>query len=186
MTSQNQPAFAWHALARHCARCLSGGGAARELAACAHHAALVLVGSCARQGHCTGERPLSFGAWPWCDVSAAASEIQPVFAWHARAHHCARCLSGEGAARELAARPSCRADCGRFMRHAGAMHRQETSLVRRAAVVRRASGGFPESAGFRVERVGAPLRSLSLRRRRSTRDCFARSPCRAYCGWFVR
>ena len=171
---QNQLAFARHARARHCARCLSGGGAARELAAGARRAVVVVVGPCRIKGHCADERPLSFGALPWCDVPAVAtprtsrhsrgtrghagaplhslslrrhstaletaararratlivvglcimkghwtgkrppsfgvrpwcdvpavtSHNQLAFVWHARARHCARCLSAEGAARE--------------------------------------------------------------------------------------
>ena len=164
--SQNQPVFAWRARARHCALCLSEEGAARELAARAHHAMPVVVGPCGRgghytserplcfgarpwcavpavapstsrlsrgmrecatslavsreeaqhasvlrarraalvavasrtrKGHCTGERPLSFGARTWCDMPAAASQNQPAFAWHARARHCSRCRSREEA-----------------------------------------------------------------------------------------
>ena len=45
---------------------------------------MAVVGLCYMQGHCTGERPLSFGARPWCDVPAAVSKVQPAFAWHAR------------------------------------------------------------------------------------------------------
>ena len=90
--------------ARHCARCLSGGGTARELAARARRAAVVVVGPCSKKGHCTGERPLSFGARPWCDVPAVSTKNQPAFAWHARARHFTRCLSVGGTAREIAAR----------------------------------------------------------------------------------
>ena len=89
---------------RHCAGCLSGGGETRELAARARRAALVVVGFCAMKGHCTGGRPLSFGARPWCDVRAVTSNAQPAFAWHARKRHCAGCLSGGGRTRKLAAR----------------------------------------------------------------------------------
>ena len=39
----------------------------------ARRAALVVVGMYAVEGRCTGERPLSFGARPWCDLPAAAS-----------------------------------------------------------------------------------------------------------------
>ena len=101
--SKNEPAFAWHMQARHCGRCLSGGGAVREIAACARRAVLVVVGLCPVKGHCTGGKPLSFGARPWCDVSATASKDQPAFAWHARARQCAHYLSGGGSACELAA-----------------------------------------------------------------------------------
>ena len=44
VTSNAQPAFAWHANKRHCAGCLSGGGETRELAARARRAALVAIG----------------------------------------------------------------------------------------------------------------------------------------------
>ena len=44
--SQNQPLSACHTQARHCARCLSGGGAVRKLVARARRAALVVVGRC--------------------------------------------------------------------------------------------------------------------------------------------
>ena len=97
------------ARACHYAGCLSGGGAARERAARACHAAVVLVGLCSINGHCTDERPLSFAARPWCDVPAAATQNQPACASHAWARHCARCLSGGGAARERAAHAPCRA-----------------------------------------------------------------------------
>ena len=33
------------------------------------------------KGHCIDERPLSFGARPWCNALAAASNNQPAFAW---------------------------------------------------------------------------------------------------------
>ena len=61
---KKQPAFEWHTQARHCFRCLSGGGVARKLAARAHRATLVVVCPCSRKGHCTSKRPLSFGARP--------------------------------------------------------------------------------------------------------------------------
>ena len=80
VASQNQPASAWHARARHFAHCLSGGGAARELTTRAPRAALVAVGLRTRQGHCTRERSFSVGARPWFDVPPAASDNQPAFA----------------------------------------------------------------------------------------------------------
>ena len=80
------------------------GGAPRALAARARRAARVVVVPCVTEGHGTGKRPLSFGARLRCDVTAAASNAQPTFAWRARVRHCARCLLGGGAARALAAR----------------------------------------------------------------------------------
>ena len=69
---------------------------------CARRTTVVVVGPCVTNGHCTSRKALSFGARPWCDVPAVASKNEPAFAWHARARHCARCISGGGAARELA------------------------------------------------------------------------------------
>ena len=34
------------------------------------------VGQRRKEGHCTGSEPLFFGARPWCDVPAAASNAQ--------------------------------------------------------------------------------------------------------------
>jgi hypothetical protein len=113
--SQNQLVLAWHARARHCARCLLGAGASRELAAHAHHAALAVGAPHTRLGRCSGERPLSFAARPWCDVPDAASQNQPAFAWHAGARHRARCLSREGALRKRAVRVPWRDGCDRSM-----------------------------------------------------------------------
>ena len=84
MTSNAQPAFAWHARERHCAGCLSGGGKTCELAACARRAALVVIGLRTMQGHFTGGKPLYFGTRLWCDVRAVTSNAQPAFAWHTR------------------------------------------------------------------------------------------------------
>ena len=58
----------------HCVRCLSEGGAARELVEHARHAALIVMVLCPMNSHRTGERPLSFGARPWCDIPAASSQ----------------------------------------------------------------------------------------------------------------
>ena len=43
-------------------------------------AGLVVVALHMTQGHCSGERPLSIGARPCCDVSAAASITRLAFA----------------------------------------------------------------------------------------------------------
>ena len=68
----------------HCTRRLSQGAKARALATRARRAALVVVASCTIQGHRTGERPLSSGAKPCCDMPAVASITQQAFAWRAR------------------------------------------------------------------------------------------------------
>ena len=200
-----------------------------------------------------GERPLSFGARPWCDVPAAASNAKPAPRVIASAP--ALAVSGEEAQHSsLLARAPWRAGCGRLMRLGeGQLRRREASLLRRAAVVRRASCGLQRQASAaclarrrracarclwgggaalklaararraalvvvglcsrkgaaparglspsargrgatcqlrpptpsqrRVSRAAqARLRSLSLGRRRSTRACCVRAPCRAGCG----
>ena len=184
--SKNQPAFAWHVRANHCAHCLSGGGASRKLSARARRGALVVVGPCTRKGHCTGERPLSFGVRLLCDVPAVVTQNRPAFAWHARARHFARCFSGEGAALELAVRahraalavvvPRIRqGHCtGERSRSFGARPWCDVPVV-----------ATQNQPAFAWHRAGAPLRSLSLGRRRVTQACCARAPCRAGCCRFM-
>ena len=56
------------------------------------------VPSCARpvpySGHCTDETPLYFGTWPWCDVPAAACNVQRLNCG-ARVRATALAVSGE-------------------------------------------------------------------------------------------
>ena len=54
------------------ARCLWGEGAALELAARAHHAALIVVGLGPIKWRCAGDGPVSFRANPWCNVPVTA------------------------------------------------------------------------------------------------------------------
>ena len=68
------------------------------------------------------------------------------------------------------------------MPHARALHRREAFLLQRAALMRRASWGLQRTANFRVAHARAPLRWLSLGRRRRARACCTRAPCRAGCG----
>ena len=56
------------------------------LATPAHDPALVVVAPRTVQGHCNGERPLSFGARPCCEVPTAAASTQLAFAWRSREH----------------------------------------------------------------------------------------------------
>ena len=93
VASNAQPVFVWHTRKRHCGGCLSAGGETRKLAARARRATLVVVGLHTMKGHCAGERPLSFGARPWCDVRAVTSNVKPAFACPTRERHCAGCLS---------------------------------------------------------------------------------------------
>ena len=105
--SNEHPVYACaHTRSRHCALSLWKGGAGRALAARARRAALVGVAPCTVRGHCTSERPLSFGARPCLDALAVASHAKQAarLAWRKR--HCALSLSlsGGGQARVVAAR----------------------------------------------------------------------------------
>ena len=168
----------------NCATALAAsrrGGAACKLYVRARRAALVVVGPGTVQQNCTSWGAFFFRARQWCDVPAAASNNRLAFAWHVRLHHCARCLrQGWGrSTRACCAHAPCRAACNRPMRCERALHRREASLYPRAAVVRRASCGLQELAGFRAARATARLRSLPLGMRRSMNACCARAPCRA-------
>ena len=141
---KHQASAAW--LVRHRrvgARCLWGGGAALELASRARGAALAVIGSCLVERFCTGERARSFGARPWCDVPAAASNSKPA----------PRVSRGAGASvlavfREetqyssflhLRAVPD---GCGRLLFCQRALLRRDVSPLRRTTVVRRVSCGL--------------------------------------------
>ena len=140
---------------------------------------LIVIGLCTIEGYCTGGRPLSLGARPWCDVRAVASNAHPAFAWHVNRRHCTGCLSGGGETRELAARAPCRAGYDESTQYRVALHWRKTSLFLRKAVVRRASCGLQRTPGIRMAHEQAPLRWLSLGRWRNTRACRTRAPCRA-------
>ena len=84
--------------------------------------------------------------------------------------------------RACCARALCCAARGQLMYCERALIRREASLLWRAAVMRHASCSLQELTGFRAARATAPLRSLHLGRRRSTRACCARAPCRASSG----
>ena len=80
--SDAQPAFTWHVNVCHCANGLLGDGKIRELAARARRAALAVIGLCIMAVGCTGERLLSSGVRPWCDVRAVISNAQPALMWY--------------------------------------------------------------------------------------------------------
>ena len=94
-----------HTRSRHYACSLSGEGAARALTAWARHAALVGVGPCPSEAHCTSETTLSLIARPRSGVPSTASNEQPACARaDMRKRHCAIAPSGGGEARALVAR----------------------------------------------------------------------------------
>jgi len=72
LSSLGEVGCACSALARHCARSLLGGGAARALATCARPTALVGVGPCPMEDHCPSRTSLSLSARPCSDVPALA------------------------------------------------------------------------------------------------------------------
>ena len=92
-----RPASASRARARHDAGCLSGGGTSREPAACARRAAQVVVGLLAMEGQCPGERSLSGGAKPRCDVPAASSSLRSRLMHRARGRATVLAVSREQA-----------------------------------------------------------------------------------------
>ena len=85
------------ALARHCARSLLGGGAARALPKCARRAALAAFASRSMEGHCLSEKPLFLLRKA---VLSRASACPHLVRWVARAaclHATALALSWEEA-----------------------------------------------------------------------------------------
>ena len=69
------------------------------------------------------------------------------------------------------ARAPCRADCNRSIPYARVLHQREASILRCNTVLQRASCSLQRTAGFRVAHASAPLRWLSVGRRRRTRAC---------------
>ena len=130
-----------HAPRRVGARCL-GGGVALELAERARRAKLIMIGVGSVIWRCTDDRRVFIGARPWCDVPAVASNTKPDASCRRRVG--ARCLGGGGVLLELAERAR-RAKLlmayGRRRACHMALCRREACLLRRVAVVRRASYG---------------------------------------------
>jgi hypothetical protein len=141
---KHQASAAW--LVRHRrvgVRCLWGGGAVLELASRARGAALAVIGSCLVERFCTGERARSFGARPWCDVPAVASNSKPA----------PRGSRGAGASVLAVFREETQYSsflhvraipygCGRSLPCQRALRRRDISSLRRTTVVRRASCGL--------------------------------------------
>ena len=143
-----------------CAHCLWGKGAALELAGRTRHTAPVVVGPYDKKRHCSGERPPSFSARPWCNVPATVSNAK-------RAPHvsrsagalCSLSLGRRCSTRACCARAPCRAGCGRPVRLKKIMRRREAPLFQRAPVVQRTSYSTQHqaSAAFLPQRRRAVL-----------------------------
>ena len=142
---------------------------------------MVMIGSHAIEGYCTGGRPLCFGARPWCDVRTVASNVQRHSRGTRTGASALAVFLGIGERCKLAARASLRTGCDRSAHYRVALHPRKASLIRRKAVVRRASCGFQRVAGIRVARVQAPLHWLSLEGWQNTQAYRARAPCHAAC-----
>ena len=174
VTSNVQPAFAWHARKRRCAGCFSGGGETRKLAACVPcRAGRDLAAHYGVARHRRGASLLR------CKIVVRRAccdlQVQPALAWNARKRHCGGCLSGGGEIRKLAARTPCRAGCDRSTCYGTVLHRREAPLFRLNIMVRRASCDLQRVAGIGVAHTHAPLRWLSLGRWRNTRPYHKRA-----------
>ena len=155
-----------------------GGGAPLELAVPARYAVPVVVGPCPIKGHCASERPLFFGAHPWCNVPAALSNAKPEPLITRRTRRRSLSLGRRCSTRACCTRAPCRAGFGRSTSFGRALRCREASLLRRAPVVRRASCGLQRQASAACRAAHARRRSLSLGGGRTTRAHCARAmPC---------
>ena len=77
---------------------------------------------------------------------------------------------------------ACRARSNRSVPYVRKLHQREASLSWCKTVVQRVGSILQRAAGDCEAHASAPLRWLSVGRRRSTRACDARAPCRAGCG----
>ena len=90
---------------------------ALKITARARYAALVVVGSNAKEKLCVSERPLFLSARPWCDVPAAASSAKPApHVSHSAGALFSLSLERRRSTRACCARARCRAGCGRLIR----------------------------------------------------------------------
>ena len=167
---------------RATARSLSGGGAARALATCARRAALVVSVHALRKPTAPARRPSSsvHGRAPTCQPRPPTSRRRSRVRTRDRAT--TRSLSGGGAARALAtcARPAALVVVGPCSTKAHCA--SETAL----SVGARPCSDVPAAASneqteFACAHTRSRHRTLSLRRRRSTRACDVRAPRRAGC-----
>ena len=158
---------------------VSGEGAQLSsmlLRARARRAALVVASTNAKQRYCAGKGLLCFSARPWCNVPATASNIKP-------APRVSRVLAtwvslGRGrSTRACCPRAPCRAGCCRSRRKIRTLRRRKASFFRRTTVVQRASCSLQRQASAAC----LAQRRRSLGKRRNTRSCCTRAPCRAGC-----
>ena len=155
-----------------------GRSAALEFTVRASRAALVVINAYPIEERCAGVRPLSFGARPWCDMSAAASNTKPVP--HITRRRGSRALS-------LGRRRSTRVCCARapyaLVAFIPSRAIQKADALARGLFLRAKHCGAtsqlwrPTPSPCRVSRnAGTPAvaGSVSLGMRHSTRTCCAR------------
>ena len=153
--------------ARHRARSLWGGGAARALATRARRASQVGIGLPSLEGRHASYSALSFGARLWCHAPALASHGRLAHVRKRAATALALCLRRWGSPPHSKRSPHKRRGLSRSVQDSGAT-RRPWPRVRPACLRVRAH-------------ASAPPRSLSVGRRRSARACHARAPRLA--GW---
>ena len=165
---------------------LSGGCAARALSTCARPAALVGVGPYPAIAHYASGTAVSIGARPCFDLPAAASKREAYLRTCAsqkcanRAHSLS--LRRKRSTRACDVRARCRAGWSRPISHGSPLRQRDGRLPRCTAVLRRASRGLQTRsllAYVRKSNSANRARSLSLRRKRSTRACDVHGRCRA-------
>ena len=151
-------------------------------------AGLDVVASYMIQKHCSGGRPLSFGARPCCDVPAAASNTQQTFSWRTRERATALAVSPDEAEH---ARLRCARAVPRWL-YSLCTRRKGTAPARGLSPSAQDRGATcqlqlpPHRRLSRGAHANAPLRSPSLETRRSTHTCDARALRRAGCIRFTR
>ena len=172
-----------HTRSRHCARSISGGGAASTLSARARRAALVVVGPGPMEGHCTSEKPVFLCVQGIGDTRLCCPRTRP-------ACMCAR--ERPPRALSVGRRRSTCACCARVLRCASlsSPSHSKRSPHKRRGLSRSVQDSGPTCrpwprpwpAYLRVcAHSSEPPCSLSVGRRRSTRARHMRAARRA--GW---
>ena len=141
--------------------------------------ALVVVDPSPLERHCTGERPFSFGAHPYCATCQLGlpTSSQRRVSCVAQARLQSQPLGRRRSTQACCACAPSSASCGRLMNFSMTLSLREASFLRRAPVVRRASCDLQRQASVaclawrRRAYAHCRLQSQPLGRRCSTRAC---------------
>ena len=164
------------------ARCLWGGDEALELSSHARGVAMVMVGPYSAKKAATARlsSPSAHGCGATYQLQPPAS-CQRRVARATLARRYSLCLG-----RRRSTRPCCARAVLRWSQSSHslikALCQREASLLRCAAVVRRARCGLQRQASVVSRSAGAPALAVSWEKRGSTRACFARATCGDSCG----